>query len=61
LNQVKKEEKEDNDGHGGNENYPAFVIQGRCIESESIVVRCICRWTEKSDEEAKKWRIGLKK
>jgi hypothetical protein len=35
----------------------AFVVQGRCIEGESFVVRHYCRWKEKSDEEAKKKQI----
>jgi hypothetical protein len=29
------------------------VIQDRCIEIESFLVRCQCRWKEKRDEEAK--------
>jgi hypothetical protein len=33
------------DGEG--ENYPALVIQGRCIEVKSLVVRYYCRWKEK--------------
>jgi hypothetical protein len=37
------------------ENYPAFVVQGRCIDKELLVVRCQCQCKEKkSDEEAKK-------
>jgi hypothetical protein len=29
-------------------------VHGICIEGESFVVRCQCRWIEKSNEEAKK-------
>jgi hypothetical protein len=49
------------DGVDGEEKtYPAFVIQSRCIERESFVVRCQCRWKEKKrDEEAKKKQQGL--
>jgi hypothetical protein len=43
------------------ESYLSFVIQGRCIEGESLVVHFQCRWKEKSDEEAKKkQRIGFR-
>jgi hypothetical protein len=36
------------------ESYPAFVDHGRCIEGDSFVVSCQCRWKKKSDEKAKK-------
>jgi hypothetical protein len=38
------------------ESYPACVVQCRCIKVVSFVVRCLCHWKIKSDEEAKKKR-----
>jgi hypothetical protein len=36
------------------DSYPAFIVWGRNIECKTFVMRCQCRWKEKSDEEAKK-------
>jgi hypothetical protein len=29
---------------GEGESYPEFVVQRRCLEEDSLLVRCQCRW-----------------
>jgi hypothetical protein len=38
------------------ESYTVFVVKDCCIDGESLAVWRLCRWKEKSDEEAKKKR-----